>query len=140
MSEEQAQQLLYHMQILESHLSELGSREMTLINIIREAGAAIESIKALTGQEQAETLVPLGIGTFVKAKILPNEKFIVNVGAGASIEKDKDSVINYLESRMKELEIALQETSAKKQEVTANLEQGKQEMNRLIAESRAKKQ
>ena len=140
MSEEQAQQLLYHMQVLENHLSELSSREMTLVNIIREAGAAIESIKGLSQQIESETLVPMGIGTFAKAKILPNEKFIVNVGAGASLEKDKDSVINYLEARMKELEIALRETSAKKQEVMANLEQGKQEMNRLVAESRPKKQ
>ena len=140
MSEEQAQQLLYHMQVLENHLSELSSREMTLVNIIREAGAAIESIKGLGAQTESETLVPMGIGTFVKAKLLPNEKFVVNVGAGASLEKDKDSVLNYLESRMKELEVALRETTAKKQEVMANLEQGKQEMNRLVAESKSKKQ
>ena len=128
------------MQVLETHLSELSSREMTLVNIIREAGAAIESIKGLGQHDEPETLVPMGIGTFVKAKLMPNEKFVVNVGAGASLEKDKDSVINYLESRMKELEIALRETSTKKQEVMANLEPGKQEINRLVAESTSKKQ
>ena len=140
MSEEQAQQLMQQMQMLETYFSDLSQREATFMNVLRESTAAIESIKGLGQQEESETLVPMGIGTFVKAKLLPNEKFVINVGAGASVEKDKDSVINYLESRMKEIEIALRETTAKKQEVMANLEQGKQEMNRLVAKSKTKKQ
>ncbi len=38
------------------------------------------------------------------------------------------------------MEVALKETNAKKQEVVANLEQGKQEMNRLVLEGRSKNQ
>ena len=69
-----------------------------------------------------------------------NQKLVVNLGAGAAVEKDKDSAINYLESRIKEMEVALNETNAKKQEAIANLEQGKHEMNRLVQEGRSKKQ
>lgn len=140
MSEEKAQQLLYQMQMLETYLGDLMNKENNLVNIIREAASAIGSIKALNETTESETLVPMGIGAFVKAKIQPNQKLILNLGAGAAVEKDKDSAINYLESRIKEMEVALRETNARRQEITASLEQGKQEMNNLVQASRIEKQ
>ncbi len=126
--------------MLETYLNDLIGKEGNIVNILREANSAIQSIKSINENSESETLVPMGIGTFVKAKILPNQKLVVNLGAGAAIEKDKASAINYLESRIKEMEVALKETNAKKQEVVANLEQGKQEMNHLVQEGRTKKQ
>ncbi|MEE9242233.1 MAG: prefoldin subunit alpha [Nitrosopumilaceae archaeon] len=140
MSEEKTQQLLYQMQMLETYLGDLINKENNLVNIIREAASAIGSIKALNETTESETLVPMGIGAFVKAKIQPNQKLILNLGAGAAVEKDKDSAINYLESRIKEMEVALRETNARRQEITASLEQGKQEMNNLVQASRIEKQ
>ena len=139
MSEEKAQQLLYQIQILESYFADLTTRENSLINLLREAASAIESIKTLNQQPDSDTLVPMGLGAFVKAKISSNEKLILNLGAGAAIEKDKDSTINYIEARIKEMEVALNETVNKKREVMSSLEQGKHEMNRLIHEARSKK-
>ncbi len=110
------------------------------MNILREANSAIQSIKSINENSESETPIPMGIGAFVKAKILPNQKLVLNLGAGAAVERDKDSAINYLESRIEEMEVALNETNAKKQEVIANLEQGKQEMNHLVQEGRTKKQ
>ena len=140
MSEEKAQQLLYQMQMLETYLGDLINKENNLVNIIREAASAIGSIKALNETTESETLVPMGIGAFVKAKIQPNQKLILNLGAGAAVEKDKDSAINYLESRIKEMEVALRETNARRQEITASLEQGKQEMNNIVQASRIEKE
>lgn len=126
--------------MLETYLGDLINKENNLVNIIREAASAIGSIKALNETTESETLVPMGIGAFVKAKIQPNQKLILNLGAGAAVEKDKDSAINYLESRIKEMEVALRETNARKQEISASLEQGKQEMNNLVQASRIEKQ
>jgi len=128
------------MQMLETYLGDLMNKENNLVNIIREAASAIGSIKALNETTESETLVPMGIGAFVKAKIQPNQKLILNLGAGAAVEKDKDSAINYLESRIKEMEVALRETNARKQEIATSLEQGKQEMNNLVQASRIEKQ
>ena len=128
------------MQMLETYLGDLINKENNLVNIIREAASAIGSIKALNETTESETLVPMGIGAFVKAKIQPNQKLILNLGAGAAVEKDKDSAINYLESRIKEMEVALRETNARRQEISASLEQGKQEMNNLVQASRIEKQ
>ena len=138
MSEEQAQQLMYQMQMLENYFTELSRKEESLYGMIREATSAIESIKSLGEKEESTTLVPLGMGSFVKAKISANEKLILNLGAGTAIEKDKNSAINFLESRVKELEVALRDTSAQKQQVMANLEQGKQQINHMMKSSQNK--
>ena len=137
MSEDQAQQLLYQMQMLESYFAELTQKENTLMSVLRDTKSAIDSLKEMNEKKEYNTLTPLGMGTFVKSKISSEDKIVLNVGAGIAIEKDKDSAINFLESRIKEIEIALQESMGQKQNIAAQLEQGKAEMNRL-AESVSK--
>jgi len=139
MSEEQTQQLLYQMQMLEGYFSELIQKEEAIISVIREASSAVVSLKAIDNKTDSETLVPMGLGTFVKTKLIPNQKLILNVGAGVAIEKDQNYAINFLESRLKEMQVALQEIGGQKQQVSASLEQGKQQMNQLMAASRSKK-
>ena len=139
MSEEQAQQLLYQMQMMEGYLSELSQKETTIVSVIREASSAIQSLKTIDTKTDNETLVPVGLGTFIKTKVMPNEKLILNIGAGIAIEKDNDSAINFLELRLKEMQVALQETSNQKQQISASLEQGKQQMEQMLAASRSKK-
>lgn len=134
MSEEKTQQLMQHLQMLENYYAELTQREGTLYGILREAKAAIESIKSLSQKPDSETLVSVGLGTFVKAKISSSDKLVLNIGAGISLEKDSASAINYLESRIKEIEVAIQDTSAKKYEAATQLEQGKHQINQLIQE------
>ena len=132
MSEEHTQQLLYQIQMFESYFAELSQRENSLLNVFKDATSAIESINGIGGKSESDTLIPIGMGTFIKTKISSGEKIVLNVGAGVAIEKDKDSAINFLELRIKEIQVALQDTAAKKQDVASKLEQGKAEMNRFI--------
>lgn len=132
MSEEKVQQLMHQMQMLESYFTELSQRENSLLNVFNEATYAIESIKGIGKKSESDTLIPIGMGTFIKTKISSGEKIVLNVGAGVAIEKDKDSAINFLESRIKEIQVALQDTAANKQDVASKLQQGKAEMNRFI--------
>jgi len=132
MSEEQAEQLMQQMQMLETYFSDLSQREGTFLNIMREAVASIESIKSLNQKPESETLVPIGMGTYVQTKILSNTKIVMNIGAGIAVEKDFSSAINYLEARIKEVEVALQDTVAKKQDAAGRLEQGKAQINQLM--------
>ena len=132
MSEEQAQQLMQQMQMLETYFADLSQREVTLLSVLRESIAAIESIKSLNQQPTSDALVPIGMGTYVQTKISASDKIVLNIGAGIAVEKNSDSAINYLEARIKEIEVALNDVTARKQEVTARLEQGKDQMNQLM--------
>jgi len=132
MSEEQAEQLMQQMQMLETYFSDLSQRESTFVNILREATASIQSIQSLSKNPESETLVPIGMGTYVPTNISSTSKIVMNIGAGVAVEKDFPSAINYLEARIKEIEVALQDTSAKKQDAASRLEQGKAQMNQMM--------
>jgi len=132
MSEEQTQQLMQQMQMLETYFSELSQREGTFLSVLREATAAIESIKSLSQKPESETLVPIGIGTYIPTKISSNSKIVLSIGAGVAVEKDFPSAINYLEAHIKEIEVALQDNAAKKQDAAARLEQGREQINQLM--------
>ncbi len=99
---------------------------------MRETTAAIQSIQSLNEKPESETLVPIGMGTYVPTKISSTQKIVLNIGAGIAVEKDFASAINYLEARIKEVEIALQDTSAKKQDAATRLEQGKAQVNQMM--------
>ena len=135
MSEEQAQHLMQQLQMLETYFGDLSQREDTLLNVLREAISAIESIKALREKPDSDTLVPIGMGTYVQTKISSSNKIVLNIGAGIAMEKTYDSSINYLEARIKEIEVAIQDTTARKQDAMARLEQGKEQMNQLMQET-----
>ena len=132
MSEEQAQQLMQQMQMLETYFSELSQREVTFLSVLRETTASIESIKSLSEKPESETLIPIGIGTYVPTKILSNSKIVLSIGAGVAVEKDFPSAINYLEAHIKEIEVALQDNATKKQDAAARLEQGREQINQLM--------
>jgi prefoldin alpha subunit len=140
MSEEQAQQLLYQMQVLESFAASLDQKEATIVTILREAMASIESIKGITQNQNVESLIPMGLGTYAKATMQGGSKILLDIGAGIVIEKDHESAINYLESRIKELQVALNETSTQKHETMLRLEQLKQAMDHMIQSSKPAQQ
>ena len=139
MSEEQAQARIQQMQAPEAYMGDLIQKEEAVIRLMQEASGAIESMKALDGYASCETLVPMGMGAYVKATIKPDDKMIVSVGAGTAIEHDKNAAINYVEARIKELEVALQQISAQRQDIAVRLEQGQKEINKLIPASRTSK-
>ena len=132
MSEEQARQLFQQMQILESYFADLSQREETLFTVLQETTSAIDSLRSIKEKPISETLVPMGMGTYVHTKISSEDKIILNIGAGIAMEKDIDAAINYLEARIKEIEVALQDTAAKKHDAASRLEQGKEQINQLM--------
>jgi len=136
MSEEQAQVLLQQMQSLESYLNDLLQREDAVMRLLQDATNAVESMKVMVGKVDYDTLIPVGLGVYIKARINPDQKMIVNIGAGVSVEQNKESAINYTESKIKELEMALQQLVSQRQEVSMKLEQGQHEMNKLIQSNR----
>lgn len=138
MSEEQTQQLMYQVQMLENYITELSQRENTLYNVMREATSAITSIQSLKEKPDSETLVPLGMGTYIQTKSSLNNKIILNVGSGVAMEKTSDSAVNYLEARIKEIEVALKDASTKKQEASTRLEQMKNQFNQMVQSTSSK--
>ena len=68
MSQEQAEQLMQQMQMLETYFCRFISKRKYIPWVFREATAAIESIKSLSKNPESDTLVPIGLGTYVPTK------------------------------------------------------------------------
>jgi len=137
--EQQAQQLMQQLQMLENHFTQLAQQENTIVNIIREANSAIQSISETKTKTESDNLVPIGMGVYIKSKIQSKDKIIIDVGSGVAVEKDQNSAINWLESRLKELEVALQNVSSQRKQVADNLEIGKQQMQNIMQKSQMPK-
>ncbi len=132
MSEEQAQHMIQQIQALETYFADLTQRERTFLNVLQEAANAIKSVRSLSEKPESDALLPIGMGVFIPAKVSSDVKTVLSIGAGITMEKDVDSTVNYLEARIKEMEVVLQETVAAKQNVASQLEQGKAQINQLM--------
>ncbi|WP_457741575.1 prefoldin subunit alpha [Thermococcus sp.] len=109
--EKELEKLAYEYQILQAQ-AQLLSQNLELLTLGREEFKAVretlEELKKMDGE--IEILVPVGAGSFLKGKIMDRENAIVSVGAGYAVEKDLDSAIEYLETRIKEYDEAIVKT------------------------------
>jgi prefoldin alpha subunit len=76
--------------------------------------------------------MPIGVGVYLKTNIPSIDKLLVNVGAGVAIEKTREDTLNYIESRIKEFEIGLNQLRDQKKQITSQLEQIQQQVNSML--------
>ena len=73
----------------------------------------INELKAASAEgKTAETMVPVGFGSFVHAEIKNADKVIVDLGAGFSAEKTADEAIETLNRRKEQLTKILEQMNA----------------------------
>ena len=74
---------------------------------------AINELKAASAEGKiAETMVPVGFGSFVYAEVKKADRIIVDLGAGFRAEKTVDEAIETLNSRKEQLTKILEQMSA----------------------------
>jgi prefoldin alpha subunit len=73
----------------------------------------INELKAATAEgKTAETMVPVGYGSYAHAEIKNADKIIVNLGSGISAEKTADEAIETLNRRKEQLTKLLEQMNA----------------------------
>jgi prefoldin alpha subunit len=98
----QAEALRQEMNIVQASISSCDQTVIT-INELKAASA---------GGKTAETMVPVGFGSFVHAEIKDAERIIVDLGAGISAEKTADEAIETLNRRKEQLTKILEQMNA----------------------------
>jgi prefoldin alpha subunit len=76
--------------------------------------------------------MPVGIGVYVKTTVPPIKKLLVNLGAGVAVEKRREDALNYVESRIKEYEVAARQLEAQRQEIATRMDQLQSQINQMI--------
>lgn len=130
--EQRINELVQHSRTLELYLNEVLERESTVTKLIEEARLASYALQNIPAGQENEALMPIGIGVFIKANVQSLDTLLVNVGAGVTLEKTRADTLNYIESRMKEFEIALNQLTNQKRQITTQLEQIQIQVNSML--------
>ncbi|MFH1327354.1 MAG: prefoldin subunit alpha [Candidatus Bathyarchaeota archaeon] len=103
-TEEKLRNLIVQVRMLESMVTELQTRiEMVdaTINEYSITGMTLDGLKGM--KEGTEILVPVGGGSYLKAKMGNVEDVIFNIGAGVTVEQKKAEAKLSVENRISEL-------------------------------------
>ena len=133
--EQRINELVQHSRTLELYLNEVLEREATVTKLIEEARLASYALQNISLDKENEALMPLGVGVYLKTNIPSIDKLLVNIGAGVTIEKTREDTLNYIESRIKEFEIGLNQLRDQKNQITSQLEQIQQQVNSMLRQA-----
>ncbi|MEM4200381.1 MAG: prefoldin subunit alpha [Nitrososphaerales archaeon] len=131
--EEKIQRMLLELRALETYYNELTTRETLVARAILDSRATLNALKSMPEGSDSEILLPLGAGVLMRVKSPKADTLLINLGAGVVIEKNKEYVLNYLTTRISELENALSNISAQKTELENKINSHRAEVNNLAA-------
>jgi prefoldin alpha subunit len=130
--EQRINELVQQSRILEAYMNDVITRQVTVGKLIEEAHLASNTIQNITSESDVESLMPIGIGVYVKTTVPPIKKLLINLDAGVAIEKSRDDALNYVETRIKEYEIAARQLEAQRQEIAMRINQLQSQINQMI--------
>lgn len=133
--EQRINEMVQQSRILEAYMNDIVTKEATALRLIEEARLAASALHNLAAGDQTESLVPVGIGIYMKALIPPVDKLLVNVGAGVTVEKSRQDAVNYIESRIKEFEVASRQLAEQKQQIELRMTQIQEQLNQMLQQS-----
>jgi prefoldin alpha subunit len=130
--EQRINELVQQSRILEAYMNDVITRQVTVGKLIEEAHLASNTIQNITSESDVESLMPIGIGVYVKTTVPPLRKLLINLDAGVAIEKSREDALNYVETRIKEYEIAARQLEAQRQEIAMRINQLQSQINQMI--------
>lgn len=106
-ADDQVRQLLAEIRFLESSARVLQSRLDIVTAALSETLTAIQTLEGTREKEQdTEALLPIGSGSFLKAKLSDPKNVMIGIGAGVVLEKPLEDSMKDLRVRSSDLEKA----------------------------------
>lgn len=130
--EQRINEMVQQSRVLEAYMNDIMTRQVAISRLMEEARMASSTIQNITSESEVESLMPLGLGVYVKAMVPPIRKLVVNLGAGVAIEKNRDDTLNYVESKLKEYEVAGRQLESQRQEIAMRMDQLQSQINQMI--------
>ena len=137
MAEEEVRGLITEHKILEGSVRVTQSRIDLInsaLNDLYTANATLEGLREC--ESGAETLIPIGGGSFIQANLLSTQKIVMGVGSGVCIEKNLEESIMDLKGRQSELERARATLQENLNKTVAELERRRQRISQLMESQR----
>lgn len=132
-------------QELEAQDAEYAKAGARMAGTMQEAHAAADALRAFETADaaaarggggaapgEADSLVPLGLGLYARARISYGSGVIVGIGADASAERGVRAALDHVEARIKEIEVAAQDVNARRAELAKQGQLVRQEMDSVM--------
>ncbi|HEX2557214.1 MAG TPA: prefoldin subunit alpha [Nitrososphaera sp.] len=130
--EQRINEMVQQSRVLEAYMNDVMTRQVTVTKLMEEARMASTTIQGISQDSEVESLMPVGIGVYVKTTVPPVKKLVVTLDAGVALEKTREDALNYVEARIKEYEVAARQLEAQRQEIAMRMEQMQAHINQMI--------
>lgn len=138
--EQRINEMVQQSRLLEAYMNDVMTRQVTVTRLMEEARLASTTIQNISSESEVESLMPMGIGVYVKTVVPPIKKLLVNLGAGVAVEKSREDALNYVEARIKEYEVAARQLEMQRQELAMRMEQLQSQINQMIRAAQQQQQ
>jgi prefoldin alpha subunit len=135
--EQRINEMVQQSRVLEAYMNDIMTRQVTVTRLMEEARLASTTIQNISSESEVESLMPIGIGVYVKTNVPPMKKLLVNLGARVVVEKSRNDALNYVEARIKEYEVAARQLEAQRQEMETRMEQMQAQINQMLRAAQA---
>ena len=130
--EQRINEMVQQSRVLEAYMNDIMTRQVPVSRLMEEARTASTTIQNISSESEVESLMPVGIGVYVKTNVPPIKKLLVNLGAGVAVEKNREDALNYVEARIKEYEVAARQLEAQRREIAMRMEQIQAQVNQMM--------
>jgi prefoldin alpha subunit len=136
-AEEELRRLSVEMRLLEETAQALQSRMNMMNAVTTDLTYANITLEGLEKNEVgSELLVPIGGGSYIKAKLHGLDKVIVGIGAGVSVEKTLQETKEIVKKRLEDLEKTKAALQQRLTQVAQKMNEDQRKFEGLAAEFR----
>ena len=130
--EEQMKEKYMQFQMLQQQMEQVSQHLEMFNQQLAELDISISAVKELeTAEKDNELLAPIADGIFFKAKLIDNQKLVVNVGSNVTVERTVPEVVVLLKEQKKETSKRMQEADEVMQHISKEAMKIYQEVEEL---------
>ncbi len=139
MSEDPLRSLVIELQYLEGTAQAIQQRISLIDAAMTEMQVANSTVEGLKSETVGtDVLMPIGGGSYIRAKLSDNEKLIVGIGADVAIEKTFPEALESYGARFSELQKARSALEQQIARVAARIDKGREELQKLAKQAEGK--
>jgi len=135
--EEELRRLSLEMRLLEQTAETLQQRISMITAAMTDLSYANMTLESVEKEkEDTELLVPIGGGSYLKAKVAAPDKVVVGIGAGVSVEKTLQEAKAIVKERLEEVEKSLNSVQQQFAQVAERINADRNRAESLVAKMR----
>lgn len=134
--DETLDKLVYELQILRGFAESIQQRIGYVNAAVAELQLATSTLEGISSEESDDTLLmPIGGGSYIRAKLIDREKLVVGIGGDIAMEKTVAEAKEDFKTRILELEKARTSLQQQLEEASARMDGVQRELRKITQQA-----